>query len=317
MILVGQNKKETPLQEFCLYFFLKQGMHAFREPESLAEEFRKFFAFSDVLRLNDLKKLAPRIGIASINPYKPASKERGAHAELKNDTEVLYKYDDWSGSQEHTIGHELREIIGKVAKDMFPDFKDAEGEELENEADAFSAALLMEKNRFYSDMIVTGLDPIALKNLYNKSYIAVISRMATVFGLSPSREFIWGSICEYEDGVRQGFFRAKCFHRSPRYIPRVRYRTPNFLFPKRGQLVPLQGNLLIAKENKKAVFIRRLIGLDFWNAYSLSVIIRPVIWNGETAKLIVVAIPEEDSYKFRPQLRSTMPITVAASFQII
>ncbi|MEE9443224.1 MAG: hypothetical protein V3V99_11230 [candidate division Zixibacteria bacterium] len=287
------------------------------DSELLATQLKKHFGFSGVLRLQDLMNLAPRLGISSITPYAPASKERGAFGKLGQHIEILFKEDDWDGSQEHSIGHELREIIGKVASELDPNFVDAEGNELEDIADSFSAALFMDKESFYDDMISTGFDPITLRNHYHKSYIGIMGRMATILRFKTPREFIWVSVLESDSTAPAGYFRAKCFHRSPRYIPKVRYQIPNFLFPKRGQLVPILGNMKKAFESKRSVYIRKLNGLDFWNQYSLSVIIRPVIWAGKVAKLLVIALPESDAYKLRPQLISAKPLITDESFQVL
>lgn len=308
-------QKTTPLESFCIHVSQKFGLLGFRDAEVLSTEFRHFFHLGGAPRLDDLIRLAPKIGVSTIGPFPSVSGERGFFVKLDQDVEVHYKHDDWSGSQEHTIGHEIREIIGTVAGELFPDFVDFEGEDLENEADAFAAALSMEKGSFYGDMVSCGYDPIYLHGKYHKSYIGVVSRMATVLDMCLPKVQFWGSVFESDQDAPPGYFRAKCFHRSPRYLPFVRYKVPNFLFPKRGQLVPLKGGLLKAFGLKRPVLIRRIIGLDFWDLFTLSAIVRPVLWGGEVAKLIVIALQENEAYRFREQILSVSPTVMDESFQ--
>jgi len=226
------------------------------------------------------------------------------------------KEDDWDGSQEFTIPHEIREIIGTEAQKLYPSFVEAEGEELENKADAFAAALLMEWVSFKADMISSGLDPLFLHEKYHKSYIAIISRMATILCGKGGFPF-WGSVLQEQTNREKDCFIAGCFHRSPKYLPKVRYAIPNFIFPKRGQLVPISGNLATCFEQHNPILIRRLTGLDFWNKYCLSVIIRPVIWANRVAKIIIIAIPEAYLPRLRPQLQIVSPTYIEESFQFI
>jgi len=306
----------TGLRSFCERFIVRFGKEAFHEPEVLATEFRQYFGINGVPRLFYLKQLALNdLGIYEIGPQRAIGGKRGWFFKYGNNIELQYKVDDWDGSKEFTIAHEIREIMGVVMKDIYPEFVDVEGEELESEAEAFAAAFLMDKDEFYADMVACGFDPIWLHEKYHKSYIAIVSRMATI--LQPMKGCFWASVYEFDENAPQGFVVARCFHRSPKYIPRVRYRVPNFLFPKRGQLVPLKSNLEIASVQRRPVYVQQLKGLDFWEKYCLSVIIRPVLWGGKVAKLIVVAVPYRDSDKFQKQVLSIRPLVVQESFQVI
>ena len=304
------------LWSFSRQFLTCFGREGFQDPEVLAGEFRKFFEIRGILRLQQLRELCQNtLGLARLTPYSPPGQERGTFVKLERLIQLFYKADDWEGSQEFTIVHELREIIGAVAKEVDPLFVDATGEDLEIQADAFAAALLTEKEGFLRDMEFSGLDPICLHTKYHKSYIGVVSRIATVLDSQNPKGHFWGAVFEDDPMAPKGYFKAKCFHRSPRYKPKVRYQVPNFLFPKRGQLVPLRGALLTALCHRQAVFIQRLTGLDFWDRYCLSVIIRPVDWWGRVAVLIVVAVPEQRADTVRPQIAAASPLIVEESFQ--
>ncbi len=310
------GKPSTSLSHFCLEFCSKFGIDSVRAPELLGQEFRKFIGLSGIPRLSDLRKLAPALGIQGISSYKPISSERGSFFKYKEKVEVFYKADDWEGSQEFTVLHEIREIIGAIVKQTFPHFQDAKGEYLETEADAFAAAALMEKARFLEDMEKCGFDPIFLHERYFKSYVAIIARMASVQRGIKGMHF-WGSVIERRDNGPLHFFEAACFHRSPRYLPVVRYQVPNSLFPKRGQKVLLAGSLLLAVKNQRSVLIERLTGLDFWDKYCLSLMIRPVIWGRRVAKLILCAVPTQDMWRLRNQIERVSPIIVEQSCQKI
>ncbi len=307
-----------PIHDFAKYYLKTHGLEKTRNPELLANEFAHFYGLSGNQRLEELiETLKSKLGNLDIATDALSPDCRGSFGTLSDRIQIYIRQNDWDGSQEFTLGHELREILGVTFKDLDPDFIEADGEDLENEADAFSAALFMEPERFNSDMLHCGYDPIYLQKKYHKSYIGIVARMAAVSNLQKPKGHLWCSVFENENGLPSGYMTAKCFHRSPKYIPRERYRIPNFLFPKRGMNINLRESLLSAYESKLPVHIRRLSGLDFWDKYCLSVIIRPVIWGNEVAKLIVICMPEERSYLLEPQLRRISPVIIKESFQLI
>jgi len=309
---------ENPLYSFAKYLSQNATIDQIRDPEYLAKEFRRFCGIKgDLTKFEFINIFKNKLGIDKISPESLPFECRGLFGKHQDNFAILYRKDDWDGSQEFTLGHEIREIIGAVIKEIDPSFSDATGEELENEADAFSAALHMEKDSFTAEMIACGYDPIYLQRKFHKAYIGIVSRMASVSNLQTPKGHLWCSVFETESGLPDGYLVAKCFHRSPRYNPRVRYRVPNSFFPKRGMKVKMQKHLLTAYTRKTPVYIQRLTGLDFWNKYCLSVVIRPVIWGNEVAKLIVICVPEEKSYLLRPQLQKISPIISKESFQLL
>lgn len=309
---------QNPLCQFADTFLRLYGKEKVFDSELLAAEFGKFFGSIGHLRKEALIAfLKGRLGIKNISPSDNLGVDRGINVRLAGKMLVLYKIDDWDGSQEFTIIHELRELIGYACQEVMPSFEDCSNEELENQADAFAAALLMESDDFYKNMLSSGFDPILLHKIYNKAYIAVVARMASVLrGKNPPLA-LWTSVLETCNKTDQGLLRAACFHRSPRYKPAARYKVPNFLFPKRGQLVQIDDVMKTAINSQGAVYIRRLRGLDFWNQYCLSVMIRPVIWMEQVAKLIFLALPEDESHLFRKQIQATNPIIIDNSFQML
>jgi len=304
------------LEDFCTHFGLELGVDNVHNSELLARAFRKYFKLPSILRLNDLQELGIKIGILDIRPVALPSGSRGLYSRINGDIIIGYRKDDWDGSQEFTIPHEFREIIGSVMKGLFPSFEESAGEILENEADSFAAALLMDSKAFREDTISSGLDPIFLHEKYHKSYIAVVSRMAQVLNNDAYSPF-WGMVFERKENTPHGFLLSGCFHRAIPYIPKARYEIPNLIFPKRGQLVPLSGSLRKAVEQNEAVYIHRLVGLDFWDRYCLSALIRPVIWKNNVMKLVVIAIPFEHNYKITPQLNNVCPLIVKEVFQFL
>jgi len=312
------STQNTIMQEFCLEFSSQYNQRDFFKSELLADEFRQYFDLKPILTLEKLTKFAKKkLGIREVKPFAFQNKTRGLNVRLGNNIKILYKESDWIGSQEFTVAHEIREILGQEMKMINPIFEDYSGDALEYQAEAFAAALLMDRVKFFNDMEITGLDPIELHKMYNLSYIAVASRMASVLNGENNKWHLWSSVLESNIDLPKGFLKAGSFHRSPKYIPKVRFRIPNTLFPKRGQLVPIRDIISIVCENKKPVYIDKLTGLDFWNKYCLSVIIRPVIWNEKIAKLIIIAVPDNQSYRFHKQIMSSNPIMIDESYQVI
>lgn len=315
---VTKTQPYRDIYSFCRYFLQHFGKEQLKNSEVLAEAFRDYFGIRGNPRLSDLINLARGpLGISNISTDTLPPGLHGMFSKLSDKIDVIYKRDDWDGTQEFTIAHEFREIIGVIFEGIDPLFKDVEEEELENEADAFAAALLMEKEQFLVEVLNSGFDPIFLHEKFHKSYIAVISRMAGVLRQQSPPLHFWGEVLEYEEMAPAGFFVAKCFHRSPSYVPKVRYMVPNFFFPKRGQLVPLHGSLQIAFATRRPVSVIKLSGLDFWNIYCLSVIIRPVIWSSNVEKLIIIALPFDKRNMLRKQISLCDPIPIEEKFQRI
>lgn len=316
MLFDSEDSFQPKLLTFCDFFCMHHGANNIHDSELLALEFRKFFRLPGDLRLADLGDFVNKIGIVEFRQGPLPNGQRGLYARLGDKFIIQSKIDDYEGSQEFTVAHELREIIGNMAHENNPDFEESQGDDLEMEADAFAAALLMESKAFKEDTISSGLDPILLQEKYHKSYIAIISRMASVLSHEDHSPF-WGTVLEYNVNIIPGFFITGCFHRTKPYLPSVRYTTPNMVFPKRGQLVPIKGSLRKAVENGESIFIKRLSELDFWDRYCLSVLIRPVKWKEKVVKLVIIAIPDEHIYKIRTQLYRVSPIIVENVHQFL
>lgn len=319
------HTENVDIQESRIHLFSRKFMKKynnqftyFHDCEVLAGEFRRFFKIPQIPTLKIVERIAKQeMGISEILHENETGSLIGSNIKMGNVWTVVIKKDDWEGTKLFSIAHEFREIIGKSMKEIFPHFVDSKGEALESEAEAFAAALIMDRLKFRSDMEDTGFDPIALHEIYNTAYIAVTSRMATVLsGIKPSRYF-WSSVLETSGGTNDPLFTAASFHRSPQYRPKARYDPPNIFFPKRGQKVQLKNNLKKCFDTQKPIFISRWRGHDFWDEYCLSAMIRPVIWGKQVSKLIVIAVPFENSSLFDRQIGKVRPIIVEEAHQFI
>jgi Zn-dependent peptidase ImmA (M78 family) len=315
MFFEPEGKRKPKLSAFCEQFCIKHGNERIHDAELLALEFRRYFKLPLDLRLTELRELLEKKQIAEFKQDSLPEGNRGSYFRLEDRIIIKVNEDDWEGSQEFTIAHELREIVGDLAR-ISLGFNESSLDELELEADAFAAALLMDSRAFREDAIKSGFDPIYLHEKYHKSYIGVVSRIASVLSHENHSPF-WGTVLERQGNTPPGFFVSGCFHRTQPYLPLVRYTTPNLVFPKRGQLVPIRGCLKKAVDGCESVFINQLTELDFWDRYCLSVLIRPVIWQGRVVKLIIVAVPHEQTHKIQPQLYRVSPTIVEKAHQFI
>lgn len=253
------------IHEFVAEFICKYTCSSIFDAELLAKEFRNFFVYdigSGVCGFDHF--VNEHISEIVCIPQKLPKNSRGIHSILKRDILIGYEDDEWEGAQEFTIAHEIREIIGEIAERIDKTFIECKGEALERQADNFAAALLLQYKKFFQVMLDCGLDPICLRQEFNKAYVTVVARMATVIRLnSKSKIQLWAGVYERDFNESDCIFKSACFHRSTPYKPYVRYRVPNFLFPRRGQIVELNGNLLKAYGMGRSVFVEKVTGLDF------------------------------------------------------
>ncbi len=183
------------LIEFAsLYLRLRDIAHFDQvDEEDLAESVREWFILPEFPRLYQLQKLCRSLGIRlSEMPLR----EDGAAATngwYEDSTPVIkYQPDDRA---EHSVGHELREIIEIAFKRAAPDYvgiDTSENDLMNPRSDRFAACLLMSKEPTRQLLKQLGFDLVQFSAETDRPLSAAVTRCQTVFadaGDSPVAAF--------------------------------------------------------------------------------------------------------------------------------
>ena len=257
------------------------------------------------------------MGVSKIAPYPSKGKARGLYFKDKDHVTMLVRSDDSQEVRLFTLAHELREVLGAHFRDIHRQMVDVSGEDMETQADAFAATLIYGEESFRYSMFETGLDPIRLGRMYNKSSRTMISRIVrSLADLSDPVPF-WATIYERRPGIPANCLYCSGTYRSPKFTRASRDKLPNALFVKRGHLVRINGNLRRALRYSRSVYTASVNGLDLWNGQPLTTVIRPHKSVTGIDRLIVVAVPRSYAERFRGRILKCRPLTNEDSFQEI
>ncbi|MBK7093482.1 MAG: hypothetical protein IPH59_17500 [bacterium] len=301
---------DKSLMNFCDHFWRTSGRRRIKDPEYLAMACRRFYGIKGHLTLKGFKRLLlGTMGVTAIVPYPQTLDPEACSTKKVTKSSSLFALTT-EEVQLFTLAHELREILGACFKDIHPKLVDAREEDLEAQADAFAATIIYGDDAFGLNVFEHGLDPIRLGKMYNRSYRTALTRIIRNLAKLPRRFTFWGAIYEIRKDVPEGFLRSGGAFRNPKFDHKSRGMMPNALFAKRGQLVPIKNHLKRCLTQNRSLYIETLTGLDYWEKYPLSVVIRPHLSAKGIDRLIVIAILKEDNSALRQQILRCRPMTI-------
>ena len=184
--LDGAGSGGLALDDFC-HWLMNGGVRACRlRPASIAREFVDYFDISAFPRMEELKALLERVGIRVEVRRLETGGLRGFHAGTRDgDYCIVIDADDWEGAQAHTMLHEAYETIRERLADLHPGMGIPKGKAICRQADRFAAAALMQPRWFALFAEVTGLDVVALHQVYGRAYSSLTIRLAEVMKNQP------------------------------------------------------------------------------------------------------------------------------------
>ena len=276
-------------------------------PPSMARAFVKFFGLSLRPTMDELMEVLQSAGIESISKASLPSGIRGFHYSVDDGPYTInYLEGDWVGAQEHSILHEMYEIIQELLGYLPPGKVPPKW--VCREADRFAACVLMQPDVFAMYAEASGLDIVALQQVYSLSYASVTMRLAEVMRGQPLFAVLYareerGEPWTWTDRPTLSLFRAQAVVRTPgfgaRYSPIIcgsRGGMPRWgRAPTAGSLaerVVLTGMAAYAEEVPVPVDAR--MG-------DIAVAAEPVVWHGRLAKVALVAVPYESRSMLLPQ----------------
>lgn len=318
------------LKDFCIEVMDPAEDEAKVDPERTADEFVRFYSLPKIVTLGRLQGLAKFLGIKKISPNKLPESFRGYHFGSDGNYEIQYRQQDWVGSAEHTVLHEIYEIIEDTLDGLFVEFVRRQGTALERAADTFAASVLMQTEHFLSDVYEESLDVLKLQKNYGRAYSSIILRMKRVMN---NRHSFFAVI--YEPRIQNQVYvnefgiviDKKYFIENfvCRYLVKTSDIKPNrkhgrllwCFLPRKKHHVMLDSVAYYVLTEQRSAFRERVEGFDMFGYDDLSIIARPVAWNGQISKVIVIGIPQKENQLLRGQIDRISPLMLYKSFQII
>lgn len=313
------------LDDFChrlmQHVTLSNGFH----PTALAHEFVDFFGLSTFPRMGEITAQLERAGVGTAQCTQLRN-FRGVHTGTKNGS-YLIEYDafDWDGAQEHTVLHETYEIIRERLSDLYPAVRLPQGKRMCQEADRFAAATLMQPEVFSMFAEKSGLDVVALQDMYGRAYSSLAVRLVEVMRHQPLLSVLYerkeeGNPHEWAAAPSPDVFKATVVARTPGFRLRATRRPISCLrglLPRRGSSPAIGSIAERVISSSRPVYVEKVSGYDLWQADDLAVAARPATWYGRLAKVAVVAVPYRDRSLLSAQVCKASFLYIPEAHQVI
>ena len=265
------------------------------DTEQLAARFVRYFELSGRPTLDELRAMLRRAGFGEVSD-REMNGLKGAHiGQPRGHYDIYYRQGLWDGSSTYTVIHETYEIIHETLCDMHSGSPPER--RVCREADRFAAAVLMQPEAFTLFAEASGFDVLALQRQYRCSYAAVTIRLAEVIRAQPLMAVLYE---REEKGDPAGWTEP------PALWATVARRTRGFGTPvsfpicgERGGLPRRGRSLPSGSLAERAVRYGRT---QYAHDDGYAAIARPVIWKGKLAKVVVVAVPDQDCGVLGPQM---------------
>ncbi len=269
------------------------------DPERLASEFTEYFQVPLRIPLEDLAVLLECAGVGEVSERPLADGLRGIHYIQPDGTYAIhYRQGQWEGTNKLTVLHEAYEIIYEQVWDRHDDAPPTRM--ICPEAERFAVATLMPREVFAAYAQASGLDVVALQNLFGCAYSAVALRLSEVMPRQPLLLTLYerkgqGDPARWPTPTRLEDLRVTVMKRT---AGMTTTRSP-LLNGWRGG-APRRGRALSA--GSLAERVARTGTAEYDEEDGIAVVARPVLWNGRLAKVIVVAVPQEHRRALELQL---------------
>lgn len=257
--------------------------------------------------------------------------------------ELTYPEEQWTGTSEFHIAHDLYEILQEIFEALYPEYIAPRHPQkptcMAPRANTFAAALVMNEEVMFNAIFKTGFDVVGLRHHFNKAYIAVAKRVIDVLRDrdDPHPEVLFAvyepKISQNEDKLEDPFlpelFQAKWVGHtegilvSPKRSTIRAPRYPRHLLPGFGDHV-LPGSIVdTVIKSGRPVYLERITGFDLWGDNDLTCLTVPVIWRPQNglgpvvAKVIEVIMPYIQAHLLAPQLNKLSSDRIPERYQFI
>ena len=287
------------IDAFCNELLKDDCPEARLEPESLADDFSRYFGVRLRLSVDDIAVLLENTGIGVVYGARLAPGLRGVHYIQPDGTYAIkYLESQWEGGKVHTVLHETYEIVHEQV--WHGRYGSPLGRKVCLEADRFAAAVMMPPDTFEAYALATGLDVLVLQRVFRCAYYSVTRRLGEVMRRQPLLAVLYerkGDRPEaWPEPADPGEFRATAVIQTPGY----KEHSSSLLCGARGRMPlpyrrPSPGSLAERVIlGGRAEYAEVELWQDETGRDGLAVAVRPVVWSGRLAKVAVVAVPHGD-----------------------
>ncbi len=310
-------KPKINLEKFCQKI-LGKSTTLQASPEELAQAFADYFSLRHPITFGYQKLLAQKLGIHNFAVIEMPTALGGMNTKVGDEYQIFINKLDAQIRQEHTVFHEIYELMVKYFATVRTSFRKPTGPALEGLANRFSAAIFMPEENFLKDALESGLDILQLQKKYRRSYSSALIHTGSV--LARIKIPFWGLI--YEDHVFDNIKEVASSNPVDVYgkIPlemQLSHKIQKISFALKhncvfSSMLPLKGDMvrdetlaILPFKFQKAVFIEKVTGFDFFHLDDCSLLIRPVEWcGGVFSKIIISGVNYSMRHLFEKQLNS-------------
>lgn len=298
------------LHLFCLSIFKTYGSPDMASEEQKADEFRSIFLQDLPVNATTVRAVALACGANTWARRMPKNL-RGYHEMVDGRMSIYYRDDDCASGVENTILHEIREMMEPIFVELSPSYQPLRTIALHQAANRFAAAVLLPREPFREKVYETGLDLIALRELYRKSYTQLLIRMGEVL---QGDLFFYGALYELapQPNSLEPRLAVTCWaHSVNERDPWANFEGSLSLFARRGHPVVPHTPVGEAVRQRRSQIAER-IRTSEEAENDLTAIAQPVLLEEEVIKAALVVVLHQDSEVLLPQITRTRPTCMEA-----
>ncbi len=288
--------------EFCRSLLAKLLWPGDISPALLADEFVRHFHLRGFPRFADIEAVVQDAGVGQVFQSKLPQGIRGFHVSLgRGPYAIHYREDDWEGGREHTVLHEVYEILMEKFHRECPLYVLPARQALCRRADRFAAEVLMQRETFSLFALASGLDVVTLQHAYRRSYASVAFRLVEVLPNTPFSVLIYrrredGEPEEWGDDAVTGDFRAEAAVCSKEFHVWTRGVDNGLALGVTARKGDLPGQESVARQ---VVATGRAAFSETPDVFAIA---KPVLWRHKLAKVVTVMVPRSSRGLMEPQL---------------
>ena len=304
----------SDLYFFCDHIIRNYGSPHLLSEEQKADEFRSVYLRNLPINLRTLKAVASACGV-NLNGLewdKMPDTMRGYHEVYDGRRNIYYKKGDTISGIENTILHETREMMETVFVELHPDtYEPLKTIARHLAANRFASAVLLPRDTFEAKVYETGLDVVALAELYWKSCSQVLLRVGEILG---RKLFFYAALYENTSQSKPDWKVTYWTDGRNEECPENNIHGFYGFFPRKGhQVVP--GALVdMAINTGRAHLVRHITILDDVDDMEdngLIALAQPLVISGTApSKVALVVLLECDRQKLAPQIERTKPVVI-------
>ena len=298
------------LRLFCLSIVKRYGSPDIASEEQKADQFRGIFLHDLPVNATTVRAVALACGASTRATHLPANL-RGYHEVVDGRMNIYYRDDDCASGVENTILHEIREMMEPIFVELCPGYQPLRTIALHQAANRFAAAVLLPREPFKEKVRQTGLDLVALRELYRKSYHQLLIRMGEVLD---GEVFFYGALYELvpQPNSLEPRLAVTCWtHSVNRRDPWANFEGSLPLFGRRGHpAVP--GWPVAEAARQRCPQIAERIRTSEEGESDLTAIAQPVLHQGQVVKVVQVVVLYQDGQLLQPQVQRVRPVKMGA-----